>query len=285
MNIFFRICVFIFGSVIGSFLNVYIFRYCKNEVEKTKESVFKPARSYCPACKKQIAWYDNIPILSYILLFGKCRKCGEKISFGYTAVELFTAFVSLGLYVFYIEKMGSVVYFSIALFLAYAMIALSVVDMKIYLIPDGITIGGVVLGVIVSVVYPDLHVPITFHPFFAELAPRLNALCASIFGIVVGGGVLYLIGVLGHWLFKKDAMGGGDVKLMAMAGALLGYRSVFLILFLASLLGTFVSLFFVLIGKKKMADEIAFGPFLAAAFMAVFVLQRYILLWIEKYIS
>jgi len=265
MTIIIIIFLFILGAIVGSFLNVYIYRVCKNEIENTKETVFRPKRSYCPACGKQIAWYDNIPLVSYlILLQGRCRSCRTIISFRYFSGELICAVLTVLLYYFFVIIHNSVPQFLISLLLGYALLAVTCIDFKVMIIPDEIFIG-----VLISFIYPNLQENI-----FTNINPHFNALYSSLTGVLVGGGVLILFGLIGEFLFKKEAMGGGDVKLLAMVGGFLGYKSVFFVVFLASLLGSIFSLSAILLKKKNRRDYIPFGPFLAMASLIVLCFKK-----------
>jgi leader peptidase (prepilin peptidase) / N-methyltransferase len=280
MSIIIKIFVFIFGAMAGSFLNMYIYRTIKNEGEGTSESVLNPKRSYCPLCKKMIVWFDNIPVLSYIFLKGRCRYCSGVISVRYCIVEAFSGVLTLLLYLYYVTGQNNIVFFAISLFILYAMIAVTIIDFYAMIIPDGITYSGIILGLICSVLFPVLHVPIQINDFFINLPVPLNSLVGSLLGIIVGGGILYLIGIIGELILKKEAMGGGDVKLLAMVGAFLGWRQVLLVVFMACILGLFGSLFFIFKKNKKLGDQIPFGPFLAIASVIVMCFGRQI---ISKY--
>ena len=239
--------VFIFGSMIGSFLNVCIHRMPKNE------SIVFPA-SHCPACKKSIFWYDNIPILSYLVLAGKCRACKTKISFRYPLVEALTALLLTALLV----SFGFTPKFFAYSIMTCGLIVATFVDFEIQEIPDEISLGGIVVGFSLAFIFPSI---------LGE-ASRLHGLLSSLIGAVAGGGTIYALGAFGKLVFKKEAMGGGDVKLMAMIGSIIGWKLALLTFFIAPFLGVVPGL----ISKfKSGAEIIPYGPFLsAAALVSVF---------------
>ena len=239
--------IFILGTIFGSFMNVCIYRMPKNE------SIIKP-RSKCMSCGKKIAWFDNIPILSYILLLGKCRKCKSKFSPRYMVVELISGIVYVLLYLHF----GLSVKFLAMCYLASSLIVVSFIDLDTYEIPDSITLSGIALGLIISVISPSVM----------GKTIRLEAGLDSLFGILVGGGIIFILGVLGEFVFKKEAMGGGDVKLLAMIGAFIGWKLAIFTFFLAPFFGAFAGIFM----KLKYGKEvIPYGPYLSiAAIIAIF---------------
>lgn len=267
-----KILVFIFGSLLGSFLNVCIHRM------PNSESVVWP-RSHCPKCKKPILWYDNIPFLSFILLRGRCRNCKEKISFRYFLVELITALMFLGFYL----NFGLSFNFFYYLIFACGLIVATFVDIQHRIIPDEISVGGMMLGFLLSAVRG-----LNFSPFSFNLKPAIN----SLIGIVVGGGIIYLTGYIFDLVYFKllkkppiqgetESMGGGDVKLMAMIGAFLGWQRALLTFFLAPFFGVVIGLIN-LVTKKD--HTIPYGPFLSlAALLSLFWADKIIRLFIISY--
>ncbi len=233
--------IFIFGLIIGSFLNVCIYR-----IPRGKSIVYPP--SSCPACGARIKWYDNIPILSYIFLKGKCRNCKSKISPIYPTVEILAAVYTILVYL----KFGLTVDFVFYLVFGYMLIVGSFIDFFHYIIPDRISIGLAVVGL----AYGFLR-----HEFVHSLV-----------GFVFGFGLLYLVAVLGKAIFKKEAMGGGDIKLLGALGAFIAIKGVLFTLFVASLLGSFVGIVLIALGKTSMSQRIPFGPYLSlSAILYVFV--------------
>ena len=236
-----------FGLVFGSFFNVLIRRLPK------KESLCFPA-SHCPHCKRPIKPWENIPLVSFMLLSGKCAGCKAPISFLYPFVEALTGICAIVVYVFYIAPQctaSSSLWHIAATLLQTAvlmvLIPVAIIDIHEFIIPDSITLPGLVLGIIVSL--------LPGHPTPLE----------SILGIAAGGGSLFFIGLLGERIFKKgEAMGGGDVKLMAMCGAFFGWEISLMAIFLAALLGSLVGIVLLVKGRLSSANnKIPFGPFLA----------------------
>jgi leader peptidase (prepilin peptidase) / N-methyltransferase len=233
--------VFIFGLVFGSFANVVIYRLPKGK------SIVRPG-SQCPSCGKDILWYDNIPLISYILLRGRCRFCKKHISARYFLIELVTGILFLLIYL----KFGMGVSFFIYTLFAFSLLIMGFIDIDTYLISDVIVLPCIVIGFASSVLYPRMHYELT----------GSGSILYSLTGIILGGGLLLLLGMVGKLLFRKEAMGGGDVKLLAMIGAFLGWKSVFMTIFFASLLGTVISLTLIALKKKTMEDYVPFGPYL-----------------------
>ncbi|OED35605.1 hypothetical protein AB834_04575 [PVC group bacterium (ex Bugula neritina AB1)] len=248
------------GLCLGSLLNVYIYRTVLNEKTGSKESVLFPKRSYCPKCKKTIKAFDNIPVLSYLWLKGKCRFCKDKISLKYISIEILTSSFFLFLYQhFYIGGRGFSDFF-IALFLTYLLIAIFFIDIEVMIIPNLLSLGGLCVALVLSPCFPSWHNTLGEVTFLGE---ALEGFKSAIYGMIMGGGVIYIIGTLGSLAFKKEAMGGGDLKMMAMVGAFLGWKSIGFILFFSSFLGTIFSLLLIRLKSKKISDEIPFGPYLA----------------------
>jgi len=228
----------IFGALVGSFLNVCISRLPK------EESIIWPG-SHCPYCKKPIRFYDNIPLVSYVLLKGKCRHCKKSISIQYPLVEGITALSSLFLFLKFGPSLSYLFYFA---FVA-ALIVITVIDLYHQIIPDVISLPGIGVGLIASLPLPQ----ITF----------LN----SLFGVLLGGGSLFLVATCYQWLFKREGMGGGDVKLLAMIGAFLGWKAVILTILLSSLIGSITGILIMVVKGKDFKYAIPFGPFLSLGAM------------------
>ncbi|MBU2540596.1 MAG: prepilin peptidase [Candidatus Omnitrophica bacterium] len=253
------ILVFIIASAVGSFLNVCIYRMPKNE------SVIMPG-SHCPHCDKEISWCDNIPILSFLILGARCRKCKKKISIRYFIVELLTASLLLFLYV----QFGFTLKFFIYAIIFSGLIVASFIDLEHQIIPDEISVGAIVLGLIVNVAFPGLH-------GFSNLK---QSLIFSSLGILIGGGSLYITGMIGDFIFKKESMGGGDIKLLAGIGAFLGWKIALLVFFVAPLFGAIMGL---IVKIRKKINVIPYGPFISlSTFVAVFWGDK-IINWIFKY--
>jgi leader peptidase (prepilin peptidase)/N-methyltransferase len=256
-----RLIVFILGACWGSFLNVCIYRMPKNE------SIVKPA-SHCPSCNKPIAWYDNIPIVSYIALKAKCRNCNAKINIRYFIVELLTAALMLFLY----NQFDISAKFFIYSILFSGLIVASFIDLEYQIIPDEISIGAVVIGLLVSIIFPKFHGFLSIQSSFIF----------SCLGLLVGGLSLYITGLIGDFIFKKESMGGGDIKLLAGIGAFLGWKLALLIFFIAPLFGAVMGL---IVKLKKKISIIPYGPFISlSTFLAVFWGEKIInWWWIFKY--
>lgn len=251
--------IFIIGTVIGSFLNVCIYRMPR------EKSIVKP-RSYCPGCRKHIAWFDNIPILSYILLKGKCRNCKKSISPRYIIVEILTG----ALLVLSYKVWGLSPLFVIYSTLFASLVVVTFIDFEFQIIPDEISYGGMALGLFISLIYPRLHGTLIWH----------RGLLDSFLGLLAGGAMIYGIGILGKLIFKKDAMGGGDVKLMAMIGAFLGWKYVIIIFFMAPFFGSIVGL---IMKYKYKVEIIPYGPYLSLATIVTAIYGNDILRYLFKY--
>ena len=229
------------GLIVGSFLNVCIWRLPRDE------QVVR-GRSHCPACGAMIRWHDNIPLVSFIRLRGRCRACRGRISWRYPAVELLTGLALAAAIARWGVSGPGVVYAG----LFCALIVVSFIDAAEQMIPDVITLPGLALGVAASAAWPALH----------GTGNRVASVQASVVGALVGGGSIYLMGLVGRWLFKKEAMGIGDVKLMAMLGALLGGPRALLAFLLAPIFGSLVG---IPMRLRSGAELIPYGPFLSAA--------------------
>lgn len=225
------------GLAIGSFLNAFIYRI-------PREMKIGLERSICPNCKVQLKWYHNIPLLSYLFLLGKCAYCNGSISARYPLVELLNA----GFYVYFLYLYGLGVEWFIYSAILSALLAVFFIDLDFQIIPDMVTLPGMVAGLAVS------------------LVPGGIGIIESCIGLLAGGGSLYLIAILGDWLFKKDSMGGGDIKLAAMLGAFLGWQKVLFVFMASSVIGLVVSITMMFFSAKLRKNRvIPFGPFLAAA--------------------
>jgi leader peptidase (prepilin peptidase)/N-methyltransferase len=237
--IYLEIMIGLIGAAIGSFLNVCILRL------PAGESLVLPA-SHCPKCNYSLKFYDNIPIVSYLVLRGKCRNCRAAISLQYPLVELMTAIMALLLF----WKFGLSLKLLFAFIFTCSLIVITFIDLEHQIIPDVITLPGI---------------PICF--LMAVIAMGIPWLEAAL-GLLIGGGILYAI-ALGYELIRKaEGMGGGDIKLLAMLGAFYGWKSLFFILFVSSFLGAIVGLTVMLVKGKDMKYAVPFGPFLSVAAIA-----------------
>lgn len=242
----------IFGMVVGSFLNVCICRMPKDE------SVVSPP-SHCPNCSYQIRWYDNIPVLSYLFLRGKCRGCGSHISLQYPFVELINGILTLLLFL----RFGPTPVFAALFIFCSALVVITFIDIEHQIIPDEISLSGIVIGFVLS--------------FFMQ-----PGWFASLIGILLGGGSLLLVAWLYQKLTGKDGMGGGDIKLLGMMGAFLGWQAIPFIIFASSMIGSVIGVSIMLLQKKDSKLAIPFGPYLAfAAVLYIFYGQPLIRWYLE----
>jgi leader peptidase (prepilin peptidase)/N-methyltransferase len=242
----------VFGALVGSFLNVCILRWPK------EESVIKP-RSHCPGCGKLIAWYDNIPIVSWLILRGKCRHCKNGISFQYPLIELSVALIWVFMawrYGLGVKALSGAVFFTILL-------GIALTDAREYIIPDEFSLGGLVIGVLFSI------------------AGGFGGIVTALLGAAVGFALLWGVGAAGTRLFKEDAMGGGDIKMMAMVGAFVGWQGVLLTVFLGALLGTLIFVPLSVFGKKRL---VPFGVFLSLGAAATWLAGAAVIAWYRNFV-
>lgn len=318
--------IFILGACIGSFLNVCI-------VRMPKELSIVTPRSHCFSCNAMIPWYDNIPLISYLLLGGKCRKCKANFSFRYFLVELLTALMFLGLYYFF-GLTGKFAAYSVMMS---CFIVATFVDFEHRIIPDEISVGGMFIGLALSAAIVDLHsvalaelatgrivmriiigiclgvhlieflwrrqpidrtdmvlFGVIIGMFIAEgitaflmtgplansqgqVLAHLTSLDASLIGLLLGGGVIYAMGLLGDFIFRKESMGGGDVKLMALIGAFMGWKLALVTFFVAPFFGAGYGI----VEKIRTKDSaIAYGPFIVMGALVSLFFGDVIIKWI-----
>lgn len=248
-------CVGVFGLIIGSFLNVVIHRL------PLGGSVVK-GRSRCPHCGRMIRWYDNIPAASFVWLWGKCRDCQKPISFRYPAIEIVTTIFSLITYWRFALPLPYLLYF---LFFVAPLIAITVIDWDHMIIPDVISIPGIFVGLMVNVILAK--------------GWSLTPVYFSLSGAVVGGGFLWLVATGYRLLRHHEGLGGGDIKLMAMVGAFLGWKAVVMVIFIGSLLGSIGGIAALMLSGKGLKSEIPFGPFLAVAAWLYLMIGETLLDW------
>ena len=229
------VAVVLIGLVIGSFLNVVIARVPE------RRSLVHP-RSACPGCGAMIAWYDNIPILSFLVLRARCRACAMPIPWRYPLVEAVTAGLFLAAYATFGPTLDAVV---AAVFLA-TLLAITMIDLEHQIIPDVISLPGILAGCLASLATGRVH------------------WLDSIIGAAAGAVIITVILLVGTWWAGQQAMGGGDIRLAAMLGAFLGWKILIFSLFLASFLGGIIGLIHLSTGLRGRKDPIPFGPFLAA---------------------
>lgn len=242
------------GLLIGSFLNVCIYRLPRDQ------SVVRP-RSFCPACEHPIAWYDNIPLLSYVLLRGKCRHCGVRIPVRYPAVELLTGalfFAAVRMHGPSLEAVKLCVF-------AALMVELVFSDLEERILPDEFTLGGTLGGVLLAIVIP-MDQGLVYILLSPSLDPRIVSVAESAVGALFTCGALWSVG----WLYQKvrhrEGLGFGDVKMVALIGAFLGLHQTLIALILGSVAGSVIGLLFIWLARKSASTyELPFGSFLGAA--------------------
>jgi leader peptidase (prepilin peptidase) / N-methyltransferase len=244
----------IFGAVVGSFLNVCIHRLPR------ETSIIWPS-SACPHCKRNLSWYENIPIVSYLVLWGRCRTCKQPISGRYPLIEALTALLFAAAWFYY----GPSLLFASRVLLGCSLIVLFAIDLEHQLLPDQITLPGIVVGFVFS--------------FFMEPG-WLN----SLLGILLGAGSLYLIRWAYYRVRHEEGLGLGDVKMLAMVGAFIGWKLTLITLVMASFAGSIIGLLLILMGRGTMKYALPFGTFLAlgaavAATAGQGILDWYLRLW------
>jgi leader peptidase (prepilin peptidase)/N-methyltransferase len=237
------------GLVIGSFLNVCIYRLPR------RESVTWPG-SHCTACNRPLAWYENIPLVSWLMLHGRCRTCGEPISPMYPAVEAVTAIVFVAGYLIY----GMTLLLAARLLFACAMIVLFAIDLRHHILPNVITVPGIVVGFALSFLLP---------PGWLD----------SLIGLIAGGGVLFAIAEIYLRLRGIEGLGMGDVKMLAMIGAFLGWKLMLVTLVFASFSGSLIGLGIIAAGRGGMKAALPFGTFLAVGALVAAVVGDPLLAW------
>ena len=240
----------LFGLCLGSFLNVCIYRIPLNK------SIVHPPSS-CPHCGARISYYDNIPVISYLLLLGRCRKCKASVSLRYPLVEILMAVLSLALFI----KFGQHYQYFLFLLFAGTLLALSFIDLDHKILPDVLTLPGILAGWAVSFLPGGIY--------WSD----------SLIGSAAGGGALYLVAYGYARITGREGLGGGDIKLLAMIGAWLGWKSLPLIVLMSSLSGAIIGSIFILVGGKGARTQIPFGPFLSLGALSYLFFGREISIW------
>jgi leader peptidase (prepilin peptidase)/N-methyltransferase len=251
INVLFVSLIFLFGMCIGSFLNVCIYRL------PSSMSIINPSRSFCPLCNSAIPFYDNIPVLSYLWLKGRCRHCNAPISLRYPLVELMTGILAVAILFMFGLTPESIVYF---IFIS-SLLVITFIDIDHQIIPDIITLPGIPMGLAASFILPAM----TFK--------------SSLLGLLVGGGSLFLVAWTYSLITRKEGMGGGDIKLLGMIGAFIGWKGVLFTIFVASLAGTFAGMIVMLLKGKNLKFAIPFGPFLSIGAMSYVFFGEKIIFW------
>jgi leader peptidase (prepilin peptidase)/N-methyltransferase len=249
-----------FGAVIGSFLNVCIYR-----IPREKSIIHPP--SSCPNCGRPVKFYDNIPLASYVLMKGRCRSCGVRISAKYPIVEALTALLFVVLY----THLGLT--FELFVFMTFTsvLIVISFIDLEFKIIPDILSIGGIIAGLVFSIA----------RPFFRNFGLKFDIL-DSIYGILLGGGIIFAIAWIYQLIAKRKGMGGGDIKLLAMIGAFCGLKGALFSLICGSMAGIIVGVPLMLAKGENGRYAIPFGPFLSiGAFVYLYTGERVIFEFLE----
>ena len=258
----FSALAFGFGAVVGSFLNVYILRLPK------EESIVSPS-SHCPNCKTPIPFYDNVPLISYLFLAGRCRFCSEKISPRYFVVELLMASLSVAL----LHHLGLGFAFFVNFVFVAALVVISFVDLDVRIVPDVISLPGIAVGLLSAIVSWLLSID----PLLILPSP-----VSSLLGVVFGGGILLIVAWGYEYFTGIEGMGGGDIKLLAMIGAFLGWPSIPLALFFASLAGSIVGIAFMVTKGVGGKFALPFAPFLClGALFHLFFARELITCYLE----
>ena len=250
-----EIYVFFLGMCVGSFMNVCIYRL------PNAKSIVRP-RSMCPKCGNPIRFYDNIPLFSYLWLRGRCRHCNTSISFRYPMVEVMAGFFALIVYLWFGITLKAFVYYA---FIA-TLLVITFIDIDHYIIPDVITLPGIPICFLASFALPT----VTYKD--------------ALLGILAGGGSLFAVAWIYHLLTGKEGMGGGDIKLLSMIGALLGWKGVFFTIFVSSAFGTLIGSAVMLYTRKDRKLAVPFGPFLAMGAIVYVFFGSEILYWYINFI-
>lgn len=237
------------GLAVGSFLNVCIYRLPR------RQSLASPP-SRCPQCGYQLRWYDNIPVVSYALLGGRCRSCRKRVSIQYPIVELIT----MALFVLHYVVFDWTPLLAVRLLFACALVVLFAIDLEHQILPDRITLPGIVIGLLAALALPP-------------------GILSALAGAVAGGGILFLIAEAWSRLRKVEAMGFGDVKMLAMVGAFLGLKAVILTFVLSSFIGGISGAILIATGRSSMAGKVPFGTFIAIAALIASLWGEQIVAW------
>ena len=260
---------FLFGASFGSFFNVIIYRLPR------EESIVMPG-SHCMKCNEPIQWFDNIPLLSYIILGGKCRHCKEPYSIRYFFVELLTGILfALVVNKYFYLIPGGMYFTMLAMVILHfyfvgGFVVLTFIDIDHKIIPNEITFSGVPIGLLASFAFPLLMMGQESH---------LMGLLYSFIGAVVGGGFLYVVGAVGKKIMQKEVMGFGDVKLLALIGAFIGWKLTLLTIILSSFAGTLIGVMLIATRKAEWQSQIPFGPYIVLGALISHFVGNNILEW------
>jgi leader peptidase (prepilin peptidase) / N-methyltransferase len=245
----------IFGAIFGSFLNVCILRWGA----EPKQSVVRP-RSRCPQCARSLPWYENIPVVSWLVLRGRCRGCRIPISVQYPIIEATTALIwgyMASRHGISLETLRGAIFLTILL-------GIAITDARAYIIPDEFSLGGLGVGLLFA------------------LAAGWPALWGALLGAALGFAFLWIVAAVGGRIFKQDAMGGGDIKMMAMVGAFVGWKGMLLTVFLGAFLGSLVFVPLALAGRKQL---VPFGIFLSLGALVTYLVGQQVIRWYTAYLT
>ncbi len=257
--------IFIVGVCIGSFLNVCMYRLPRHI------SLISP-RSKCPNCSHLIEWYFNIPLLSFFLLKGRCHYCQNYIAWRYPLVELLTAILWIFVYDLSLKTIAPFWFFFFFSLFLFGLIVATFIDLEFFLIPDAISLGGIPVGILAATLIPSLM----------GKASAFQGAIASLFSSLLAGLLLWVIAFLGKTFLKKEAMGMGDIKLIALIGAFLGIEKACLALFFGSVIGSVIGILLILKGNAQWKSKIPFGPYLAAGALIALFFGDAFLMWYFK---
>jgi leader peptidase (prepilin peptidase)/N-methyltransferase len=253
-----QIVFFVLGLIVGSFLNVCVYRLPRST------SIVSPP-SACPRCNSPVKPWDNIPVISFLLLGGKCRNCGETISFRYPLIELLNGFLYCAVAASFEQGWHLLPICA----LVSSLIVITFIDLDFQIIPDVITLPGIVIGLLAaSFILPDP---------FSHSHDYIVGFKNSLIGLLTGGGLFFLIAFL-----SKGGMGGGDIKLMAMIGAFMGWKAIFLTTFIGSVTGSLAGIFLMIAKGRGRKSKIPFGPFLALGAVITLFFGNVIMDWYLK---
>ena len=239
----------IFAALIGSFLNVCVYRIPRDM------SVAKPVRSFCPGCERTLPWFENIPLVSWVIQGAKCRGCKKSIPIQYPLVELLSVVNGYYTYTSFGLNLSSVIIF----LLIEALIVISFIDFEFKIIPDVISLPGITIGLLMGCIAEF------YHPFSY---PLTQGALDSLLGMLCGGGSLYLIAYFYYLYSKQEGLGGGDIKLLGWTGAMLGVSSVLPTILIGSILGSVIGVAVIIFMKGSRKTEIPFGPWLSLGAIA-----------------
>jgi leader peptidase (prepilin peptidase)/N-methyltransferase len=262
---------FAFGLLIGSFLNVCVYRLPRDL------SVVRP-RSYCPACEHTIAWYDNVPLVSYAILGARCRHCQAPIAARYPVVEFLTG----ALFFIYLLRMGPTAAAAKYCLLGALLVGLLFADLEERILPDEFTLGGTLAGLALSLVVPvqDITAHAIFWLFNIDANQRVLSFAEALFGALLPAFFLWFGGWVYEKVRKREGMGFGDIKMMLMIGAFLGMRDALLTLIIGSVVGSIVGYFYIRITHKEVSTyELPFGTFLALGAVVVTLIGPTVFAW------